>query len=118
MNFRLPENRPDRVGHAGAAGKTGEQTGMETLEAEILAEQAASLGRAGRAVERALDALNALPADAHPAGDGRRPALLKAAARAVHHFFIQRELCGLRRHDDAIAHYRIPAEVLVRLGAK
>jgi hypothetical protein len=53
------------------------------------------------------------------AGQGPdRAALLKAAAEAVHHYFIQRELCGLRRHNDVIREYRIPNEVLVRLGAK
>ena len=41
----------------------------------------------------------------------------ETAARAVHHYFIQRELSGLRRHDDAIRDLAIPREVLVRLGA-
>ena len=88
-------------------------TGLETLESEIAAEQAASLGRAGNAVETALEALAGPPADGED-----RTALLKAAAKAVHHYFIQRELCGLRRHDDAIRHFAIPAQVLAQLGAQ
>jgi hypothetical protein len=41
---------------------------------------------------------------------------LKQVASAVYAYFIQRELCGMRRHQDVIREYRIPAEVLVRLG--
>lgn len=41
-----------------------------------------------------------------------------AAADAVHAYFIQREFCGLRRHDGVIREYGIPREVLVRLGAR
>ena len=44
-----------------------------------------------------------------------RAALVKAA---VYAYFIQRELCGLRRHDEIIRDYAIPREVLVRLGAR
>jgi hypothetical protein len=39
------------------------------------------------------------------------------AAQAVYAYFIQRELCGLRRHRDVIREYAIPDEVLARLGA-
>ena len=55
---------------------------------------------------------------AHPDSEERREALLKASAEAVHAYFIQRELCGLRRHDAIIREYEIPRVVLVRLGAK
>ena len=87
-------------------------SGLDTLESELLAEKATALGRAGEAAERALARLRA-----HPERDETREKLLKAAARAVHHFFIQRELCGLRRHNDVIRDFAIPREVLVRLGA-
>ncbi|WP_348630558.1 DUF6665 family protein, partial [Mesorhizobium sp. M7A.F.Ca.CA.004.02.1.1] len=33
-------------------------------------------------------------------------------------YFIQRELCGLRKHDAVIREYNIPRAVLARLGAK
>ncbi|MGB3501273.1 MAG: DUF6665 family protein [Mesorhizobium sp.] len=85
-------------------------TGIQPIETEIVAEMASSLGHAGRKVEAALKALNA--------GDpANRDALLRHAARAVHAYFIQRELCGLRRHDDVIREMGIPRAVLVRLGA-
>ena len=49
--------------------------------------------------------------------DAAREARLKAAAVAVHHYFIQRELMGMRRHDGVIREYGIPRAVLARLGA-
>ena len=55
--------------------------------------------------------------DAHSGDPEQRRVLLKAAADAVYAYFIQRELCGYRRHDDAIREFAIPREVLVRLGA-
>ncbi|MCG6857145.1 MAG: hypothetical protein LJE67_03680 [Salaquimonas sp.] len=87
-------------------------TGLDTLESELLAEKAAALGRSAEAAKCALTKLKTC----HER-DEARARLLKSAARAVHHYFIQRELCGLRRHDDAIRNLAIPREVLVRLGA-
>lgn len=84
--------------------------GTLIVDLEILAEAAAALGNAGRRVEDTLAALAAA------SGDEREPRL-REAARAVHHYFIQRELRGFRRHDDAIAEYGIPRAVLARLGA-
>lgn len=80
------------------------------LEQEILAEKASALGRAGRRVEAALASLESCE-------DAARPAALAEASRAVHAYFIQRELCGLRRHADVIREYRIPTAILARLGA-
>jgi NADPH-dependent curcumin reductase CurA len=88
------------------------QTGLDTLDYELAGEMAASLGRAGNRVASAMAALNA-----HNARDAERVLLVKAAAGAVHAYFIQRELIGLRRHHDAIRDYGIPEEVLARLGA-
>ena len=88
------------------------ETMQGALDYEIAAEKASSLGRAGDAVAQALARLRAL--------DGASPersVMLREAAHAVWAYFIQRELCGLRRHDDAIREYGIPREVLVRLGA-
>jgi hypothetical protein len=83
------------------------------LEVEIAAEMASALGRAGEKVERSLARLRA-----HEPGAPDRVELLKEAAEAVYAYFIQRELCGMRRHHDVIREYAIPNEVLVRLGAK
>jgi len=90
-------------------------TGLQPVEIEILGEMAHSLGEAGKKAEKALAALGVDDARAGPAG---RETALKAAAIAVHAYFIQRELCGLRRHDDVIREMAIPRAVLVRLGAR
>ena len=37
---------------------------------------------------------------------------------AVYAYFIQREVCGFRRHDEIIREFAIPQEVLARLGAR
>ncbi|MEX0345507.1 MAG: DUF6665 family protein [Rhizobiaceae bacterium] len=79
---------------------------------EAAGEAAASLGLAGKRVERALALLRESTVDC----DHRAP-LLREAAIAVHHYFIQREIMGMRRHDGVIREYGIPREVLVRLGA-
>lgn len=102
MSLRLP------------GGGTGRrlQTGVDTLDYEMAEEMAISLGRAGERVAKTMAAYREAMGD-----PDKRPTLLKDAARAVHAYFIQRELCGLRRHDDAIRHYGIPPEVLARLGA-
>lgn len=88
------------------------RTGLEVLDYEIVAEMATSLGTAGRKVETIMARLHAHQGDAE-----ERKALLKQAAGAVFAYFVQRELCGLKRHDDVIREYRIPREVLARLGA-
>ena len=75
--------------------------------------KASALGRAGDKVEQTLAALKA-----HAGGQPERPVLVKEAAEAVYAYFIQREICGMRRHQDVIREYAIPNEVLVRLGAK
>ena len=101
MSLRPPQNILSQFGHGSPPS---------ALDVEIVAEMAAALGRAGQKVERTLEELRAAP-------DVDRSAHLKAAAKAVHAYFIQRELCGLRNHDDPIRHYGIPRAVLVRLGA-
>lgn len=81
------------------------------LQVELMAEQAASLGRAGKRVEKTLAALR-------EADGAERPAALKEAADAVWGLFIQRELLGQRDQRPVIAHYAVPPEVLARLGAR
>lgn len=103
---------PSRYAASALSGAGAANGAFTPLDHEIAAEKASSLGRAGAGVEKALARLRAAEADSR-----ERPLLLKAAADAVYAYFIQRELCGLRRHHDAIRDYAIPAEVLVRLGA-
>ena len=91
------------------------ELGVNTLESEILAEKASSLGRHGRLVEQAMAALKAFDED--PTTAEERLVLIRAAAQAVWKFFVQRELCGLRDQREIIRFYGSPQDVLNRLGA-
>lgn len=88
---------------------------FSSIESEVMGEKASSLGHHGRQVEKAMAALKAF--DAAPGTPEERVVLLKAAAREVWKFLVQRELCGLRDQKEVIRQYGIPPEVLVRLGA-
>jgi hypothetical protein len=79
---------------------------------------ASSLGHAGRKVEAALAELRLADHPETLEGPEDRERRLRNAASAVHAYFIQRELCGFRRHDDIIREMGIPRSVLVRLGAR
>jgi len=103
----MPVTMPTNFGRSGA-----QESALDLLGHEILAEKAAALGRAGQRVEEILAKLR----ENGEGGDRNR--LLKEAAEAVHGYFIQRELCGLRKHDAVIREYDIPRAVLVRLGAR
>ncbi|HEX4271150.1 MAG TPA: DUF6665 family protein [Rhizomicrobium sp.] len=100
MSLRMPQNLS-----SGLRVETGEQR----LLAEVAAEQASALGRLGRAVEHALHRLKTDSSEA-------RDELLGHAAVAVWNYFVQREVIGMINHDQAIAHYGIPGEVLARVG--
>ena len=104
MSTRLPEN---------FAVSFAAETSLSAVDQEILAEKATSLGNAGRKVETCMEKLRS-----HQGDSETRMALVKSAADAVYAYFVQRELCGFRRHDDIIRDYAIPREVLVRLGAR
>jgi len=107
----MPYDLPDRFALARRS-----DAAFNVLEADLMAEKASSLGHHGRLVEAAMAALRAF--DAEPGGDPEaRLKLVKAAARQVWAFFVQRELCGLRDQKQIIKDYAIPGEVLVRLGA-
>lgn len=104
--------RPPSQYQMNSLGTSGTGGAVQTIDHEVLGEKAATLGRAGERVEKTLKRLAVEAADSP-----RRPELLRDAAEAVYAYFIQRELCGMRRHQDVIREYGIPAEVLVRLGA-
>lgn len=97
---------PERLSSAGS-------TSANPIELEILAEKASALGRAGERVEQTLGRLRLTGRELPD-----RKVRLQEASEAVYAYFIQRELCGFRRHQDAIREYAIPNEVLARLGAK
>jgi len=86
-------------------------TGASALERELAGEKAAALGRLARAMEQALMAYG-------QAAAGERETRLRAAAEAVWEFFVQREVLGFTDQKPVIAHYRIPPEVLARLGER
>ena len=115
------------------------------LDYEIAQEQASALGRLGRALEAALQALaefdrsfeggpDRMPAY-EPAPDRSVPEvaaqdasllpaeprktranLVAAASHALWCFMVQRESCGLRDPRPVIRDYRVPAEVQNRMG--
>ena len=99
------------------------RSGTNVLDYEIAQEQAAALGRLGRALEAALTNLAAYDAAAGvsdkppgPPRKGTRTELLEAAGYALWCFIIQREACGLRDQATVIRQYRVPAEVRNRMG--
>ena len=94
---------------------TARDSGFDLLQHEMAGEAAAALGRIGGKMETALAALCAF--DAGEDQGQPRDVLVKAAARAVWMFFVQRESLGLRDQRPVIAHHQIPREVLLRLGA-
>lgn len=114
MSFRQPSN---------FSGASASEVAFDALGHEILAEKAAALGSAGRKAEKCLMRLRVHRSGGNDAGgaaddEAIRQTLLRAAADAVYAWFIQRELCGFRRHDGVIRDLQIPREVLVRLGAR
>lgn len=90
-------------------------TALLALDYELAAEKADALGRAGRKVEAALAALAQARADG--VAPPRTEVLVDQAAELVWAFFVQREICGFRSQADAVERYRIPPEVLARVGA-
>lgn len=101
-SFRAPQSQATRKAF---------ETGEAVFRHELVEEQAASLGRMGRKAEAALAALAA-----HE-GEGRDAALARATD-AVWCFLVQREVLGFRDRAQIVADYRIPREVMVRLGAR
>src|SRR5690349_7200507 len=87
----------------------------DALDYEVAQEQAAALGRAGRALEAALAALSAHDREGRSFDETRR-SLLADAADALWRFIIQRECCGLRDSRPVMRDYRVPQEVQNRMG--
>jgi hypothetical protein len=89
------------------------------LDYEIAQEQAAALGRLGRALEAALAALSEYDRDRSPSGesDATRSNLVQDASDVLWYFMVQRESIGLRDPRPILRGYRVPAEVQNRMGA-
>ena len=85
------------------------------LDYEIAQEQAAALGRAGRALEAALAALLEYDRNARAFGE-TRVKLVDDAGEALWRLLVQRECCGLRDPRPVMRDYRVPQEVQNRMG--
>jgi Family of unknown function (DUF6665) len=88
---------------------------VNTLQAEIIEEQAATLGRLTRSFETALAAWRA--AETSGEGADRCAQLRDEAADALWEFVVQREACGLRNTEAVLREYRVPASLKFRMGA-
>ena len=95
---------------------------MDVLDYEIVQEQAAALGRMGRALEVALAKLREFDA-AHPRAGApvstqkARHVLVMEAGHALWMFVVQREACGLRDSRTMMRDYNVPGEVQHCMGA-
>jgi hypothetical protein len=93
---------------------------LDLIDTEIIAEQASALGRLGRALEAALQALRdfdaVLSAPPSDPDKKRRAVLVAEAGYALWLFVVQREACGLRDSRTVMRDYTVPAEVQVRMG--
>ena len=94
---------------------------VDILEYEIVEEQAAALGRMGRALEAALVKLREFDAG-HPRADAPasvrevRRSLVQETGHALWMFVVQREACGLRDSRAVMRDYNVPGEVLLHMG--
>jgi hypothetical protein len=89
------------------------------LDYEIAQEKAATLGRLGRDLENALNLLAAFDAAGPPSpahGRAERRALVAQAGYALWLLVVQREVLGLRNTGQLMRDYRVPAEVVNRMG--
>ena len=89
------------------------------LEYELAQEKASALGRLGRGLEAALEALRAFDAAVvEPTVETRRErrALVAHAGHALWLFVVQREALGLRDSRQIMRDYHVPAEVQRRMG--
>jgi hypothetical protein len=94
----------------------------DLLADEFAQEKASALGRLGRALEAAIEALARFDADhprTTPSAEHRqaRAALVAQASLALWHLVVQREACGLRETRHLLRDYHVPPEVAARLGA-
>jgi hypothetical protein len=92
-----------------------------SVEQEIVAEKAASLGRAGERLQAAMEALARVDAEiaAGAAGlAGRRQELRADAAEKLWFLIVQREAIGLGHHEGIYHFYRVPRELRAAAGPR
>ena len=103
------------------SGLSRGKTGLAVLDYEVMQERASALGEAGRMLEKALVDLKAHDAEnvTEDVQDKRRRArMVQKAADAAWALFIQHELSGLASQRVLVKRYRIPGEVLARVGVR
>jgi hypothetical protein len=91
------------------------RSGYATLEYEIAQERASALGRLGRRLDAALAALAACPRTAS-SNRNIRDSLVEQAGYALWLLAVQREACGLNNLAHLVQVYRVPNEVVARMG--
>jgi hypothetical protein len=104
MSLRMPGS---------LSAKTPMERGVSFLDAELQVEKGASLGRAGRAVTEALETLAAIDAGTIP-GDRREQ--VDEAAALVWELIVQQEACGIRNPQMTYREYKVPRDVVARVG--
>jgi hypothetical protein len=90
------------------------RSGYAALQYEIAEEKASALGRLGRRLDAALTALAACPRT----GSNRqiRASLVEQAGYALWLLAVQREAIGLNNLGHVLQVYRVPNEVVARMG--
>lgn len=97
------------------ADPTHVDSGEAHMRFELLEEIDAAVGHTERDVVRTLRALS--DHDAAGAPPPERGPVLEAAVEAVWRLIVQHEACDCADHHALIERYRIPPEVLSRIGA-
>jgi hypothetical protein len=98
-----------------------DRTSIASIDHELLQEKASALGRQGRRLEAALQALAdfeaavACDSPAH-AEYHAREVLVVAAAGALWNLVVQREACGFSNGQAVLEDYKVPAVVQRRSG--
>ncbi|WP_197945322.1 DUF6665 family protein [Oricola thermophila] len=103
---------PPRMPASGNADASA--NGFDAFSHEIMAETAAALGRIGRDLEEALEALRRH--DETPGSNRDREELVQEAAEKAWVLFIQRDYLGLKTDHHLLSTYDIPREVMLRIG--
>ena len=87
---------------------------LDAFAYEAMQETASALGRIGKQLEAALEAIRRH--DATPNANRDREDLLQEAADRVQALIIQREALGLYASRDVQTFYDVPREVMLRIG--
>jgi hypothetical protein len=101
------------------------QSGLAVLESELAQERAATLGRLGRRLEKALAKLRAYDeaqqeseTSAPTRNNSARRELVLDAGEALWYLVIQRELTGFRENRTLMRDYGVPNEVQACMGLR